>query len=218
MAMDLVRAVSRRLNSASAGSRTRPDALALNARLLSSASTKESPAATSPRKPAPPARVLSGIQPTGAPHLGNYFGALKNWVAMQSDPLFNGAPEHTISPGFETAASSATRRPLLYSIVDLHALTVPQSPAALRKSVLVTAAALLACGIDPRKSVLFRQSRVQMSIHVNASFIQFEYSFLICHSRAFAGSTAFRTDVAARLCNTIGRAATNASVEGWVGF
>ncbi|KAJ3299008.1 hypothetical protein HK104_010090 [Borealophlyctis nickersoniae] len=112
-----------------------------------------SDSATSPQKTEPPKpprkflpRTLSGIQPTGVPHLGNYLGALTNWVRMQADPV--GGQEGNVLPSH------------LYSIVDLHALTVPQEPAVLRKNVTDMAACFLACGIDPAKSILFRQSRV----------------------------------------------------------
>src|SRR2546428_663993 len=81
-------------------------------------------------------RVFSGIQPSGIVHLGNYIGALKNWVSMQ-----------------ET-------HDCLYCLVDLHAITVPQDPKELRESILRTAAATLAVGIDPKKSILFVQSDV----------------------------------------------------------
>ncbi|KAJ3023936.1 Tryptophan--tRNA ligase, mitochondrial [Thoreauomyces humboldtii] len=99
--------------------------------------------ASSPQVPAAksfPSRVLSGIQPTAVPHLGNYLGALDNWVRLQD--------------------STAAGTDVLYSIVDLHALTVPQDPAALRSNVRDMAACLLACGIREERSVLFRQSRV----------------------------------------------------------
>jgi tryptophanyl-tRNA synthetase len=81
-------------------------------------------------------RVFSGIQPTGIVHLGNYIGALKNWAAMQES------------------------HDCLYCIVDLHAITVPQDPAELKKRIRLTAANTLAAGIDPRKCVLFVQSDV----------------------------------------------------------
>lgn len=71
------------------------------------------------------------------PHLGNYLGALENWVALQQ------------------------RFPsVLYSIVDLHSITQPQDPAVLRGSILDMTASLLACGIDPERAVLFQQSQV----------------------------------------------------------
>ncbi|XP_015267374.1 PREDICTED: tryptophan--tRNA ligase, mitochondrial [Gekko japonicus] len=82
-------------------------------------------------------RIFSGIQPTGVPHLGNYLGALTSWVKLQEE------------------CSS-----VLFSIVDLHSLTVPRDPAVLRASILDVTAALLACGINPQKCILFQQSQV----------------------------------------------------------
>jgi tryptophanyl-tRNA synthetase len=81
-------------------------------------------------------RVFSGIQPTGVPHLGNYLGALRNWVAQQD-------------------AHDA-----FYCIVDLHAMTMPWDPQLLQRNTLEMAATLVACGIDPERSVVFRQSHV----------------------------------------------------------
>jgi len=81
-------------------------------------------------------RVFSGIQPTGVVHIGNYIGALKNWVAMQDS------------------------YDCVYCVVDLHAITVPQEPAEFHENILRTVATLLAVGIDPARSVLFIQSDV----------------------------------------------------------
>ncbi len=81
-------------------------------------------------------RIFSGVQPTGNLHLGNYLGAIKNWIALQDD--------------FEC----------IYCVVDLHAITVPQDPAVLRRSIREVAACLMASGINPEKSILFNQSRV----------------------------------------------------------
>jgi tryptophanyl-tRNA synthetase len=81
-------------------------------------------------------RILSGIQPTGDKHLGNYFGAIRRWVEQQDEA------------------------DCLYPIVDLHAITVPQDPDELRESTLNLAALLIACGIDPDRSTLFLQSHV----------------------------------------------------------
>jgi tryptophanyl-tRNA synthetase len=82
-------------------------------------------------------RVLSGIQPTaGSFHLGNYLGALRQWVRLQ-----------------DTVEA-------FYCVVDLHAITLPQDPAELRRSTLVSAAQLLALGVDPSRSTLFVQSHV----------------------------------------------------------
>ncbi|CAE6457063.1 tryptophanyl-tRNA synthetase [Rhizoctonia solani] len=88
----------------------------------------------------PPKTIFSGIQPTGIPHLGNYLGALVNWVHLQR----NSAP--------------ADR--LFFSIVGLHALTLPQDPVKLRQERLDTLAILLAIGLDPRRSVIFCQDQV----------------------------------------------------------
>jgi len=82
-------------------------------------------------------RVFSGIQPTGNIHLGNYLGAVKNWVAGQDEKINT------------------------FCIVDLHSLTVPQDPDDLRFQTRSLAAMLLACGIDPDKSALFIQSHVR---------------------------------------------------------
>ncbi|MSO75132.1 MAG: tryptophan--tRNA ligase [Alphaproteobacteria bacterium] len=82
-------------------------------------------------------RVFSGVQPTGNLHLGNYLGAIKNWVAMQAE------------------------YDCLYCIVDLHAITVPQDPAALRAATREVAAGLIAAGIDAKTSIVFNQSQVK---------------------------------------------------------
>lgn len=90
-------------------------------------------------------RVFSGIQPTGNVHIGNYLGAIKRWVASQ-DEYDN-----------------------IFCIVDLHALTVPQERAVLRRNVRELAGILFACGIDPEKSALFVQSHV--STHSELAWI-----------------------------------------------
>jgi tryptophanyl-tRNA synthetase len=85
-------------------------------------------------------RVVSGIQPTGNLHLGNYLGAIRNWVAMQ-DALADGSEA-------------------LFFLADLHALSQPHDPAGLYAGTLEMTAALVACGIDPDRSVLFNQAQV----------------------------------------------------------
>jgi tryptophanyl-tRNA synthetase len=85
-------------------------------------------------------RVVSGIQPTGNLHLGNYLGAIRNWAAMQ-DALEDGSE-------------------CLFFLADLHALSQPHDPAMLRQGTLEMTAALVACGIDPDRSVLFNQAQV----------------------------------------------------------
>lgn len=84
-----------------------------------------------------PPRVLSGIQPTaGSFHLGNYLGAVRQWVALQES------------------------HDAFYMVVDLHAITVPQDPAELRRNTRIAAAQLLAAGLDPERCTLFIQSHV----------------------------------------------------------
>ena len=82
-------------------------------------------------------RIFSGIQPTGRKHLGNYIGAITQYVAGQD------------------------RGEAIYCVVDLHAITVAYEPAALRESVYDTAATLLAAGLDPDRCIFFRQSDVR---------------------------------------------------------
>jgi tryptophanyl-tRNA synthetase len=90
-------------------------------------------------------RVLSGIQPTGRKHLGNYIGAIRHYVTDQD-------------------AHEA-----FYCIVDLHAITVPYDPAVLRENTLDTAATLLAAGLDPARCALFVQSRLHE--HAEAAWL-----------------------------------------------
>ena len=87
---------------------------------------------------APPVVIFSGIQPTGRKHLGNYIGAITQYVEGQD-----------------------RADPAIYCIVDLHAVTVPYQPAELRERTLDTAAILMAAGLDPDRCILFRQGDVQ---------------------------------------------------------
>lgn len=82
-------------------------------------------------------RIFSGIQPSGSTHLGNYLGAIRQWVKLQDE--YND---------------------VLYSVVDLHALTIHQAPLILRHNIRSTAVCMLACGVDPKKSIIFQQSQV----------------------------------------------------------
>jgi tryptophanyl-tRNA synthetase len=84
----------------------------------------------------PKPRVLSGVQPTGALHLGNWLGAIRNWVDLQDS------------------------HDTFFCVVDLHAITVPHRPEQLAEDTLSTAATYLACGIDPQRSTVFVQSQV----------------------------------------------------------
>lgn len=90
-------------------------------------------------------RVFSGVQPTGNIHLGNYLGALKQFVELQED------------------------HECIYCIVDMHAITVPQDPKELRKHILDVAALYLAIGVDPKKSIVYVQSDVPA--HAELSWI-----------------------------------------------
>ncbi|KAL1608971.1 Tryptophan--tRNA ligase, mitochondrial [Nothophoma quercina] len=85
--------------------------------------------------------VFSGIQPTGVPHLGNYLGALRQWVRLQDEA----APDTT----------------LLFSIVDLHAITIKQNPAELQQWRREMLASLLAVGLNPERCIIFAQSSVK---------------------------------------------------------
>jgi len=85
-------------------------------------------------------RIVSGIQPTGSLHLGNYLGAIRNWVRMQDE-----MPE-----GSEC----------LFFLADMHAISMPHEPAQLYAGTLELTAALVACGIDPKRSILFNQAQV----------------------------------------------------------
>lgn len=82
--------------------------------------------------------LFSGIQPTGEFHIGNYLGALKNWVDLQNSGEYN----------------------CIYSIVDLHAMTIDYDPKSYQEKIISNAIDLLSLGIDPKKSILFLQSQV----------------------------------------------------------
>lgn len=90
-------------------------------------------------------RIFSGIQPSGIPQLGNYLGAIRNWVNLQAD------------------------HECVFCLVDMHAITVWQEPAKLRSQTLTQAAILLAAGIDAQKHILFNQSAV--SAHARLAWI-----------------------------------------------
>lgn len=90
-------------------------------------------------------RVFSGIQPTGNLHLGNYLGAIRNWVRMQDS------------------------HDCVFCVVDLHAITVAQDPRALRAGIREMTAALIASGLDPDRCVLFNQSAVR--VHAELAWI-----------------------------------------------
>ena len=84
-------------------------------------------------------KIFSGVQPTGNLHLGNYLGAIKNFVQLNNDKKNN----------------------CVFCVVDLHAITVKQNPNELRNNIRETVATFIASGIDPKKSIIFNQSRVK---------------------------------------------------------
>ena len=98
-------------------------------------------------------RVVSGIQPTGNLHLGNYLGAIRNWVRMQ-DAMGEGDGAQAAEGG------SADKSIALFFLADMHAISMPHDPAELRRGTLEMAAALTACGIDANRSILFNQAQV----------------------------------------------------------
>jgi tryptophanyl-tRNA synthetase len=103
--------------------------------------------------------IFSGIQPTGIPHLGNYLGALREWVRLQNE--------------------STGDRKLLFSVVDLHALTVPQEASQLRQWRREIYAVLLAIGLDPKRSTIFFQSAVRISLDAVVAWgVLCDYVFL----------------------------------------
>jgi len=92
-------------------------------------------------------KIFSGVQPTGNLHLGNYLGAIKNFVELNNDK----------------------ENECIFCVVDLHAITVKQDPKELRDNIRETVATFLACGIDPAKSIIFNQSTV--AAHSEAAWI-----------------------------------------------
>ena len=92
-------------------------------------------------------KIFSGVQPTGNLHLGNYLGAIKNFVDLNND----------------------TQNECIFCVVDLHAITVSQNPKDLKSNIYETVATFIASGIDPKKSIIFNQS--QVSAHSEAAWI-----------------------------------------------
>ena len=80
-------------------------------------------------------KIFSGVQPTGNLHLGNYLGAIKNFVELQNEK----------------------ENECIFCVVDLHAITVKQDPKELKKNIRETVAIFIACGIDPTQSIIFNQ-------------------------------------------------------------
>ena len=92
-------------------------------------------------------KIFSGVQPTGNLHLGNYLGAIKNFVKLNDDP----------------------ENECIFCVVDLHAITVKQDPKKFKDNIYETVATFVASGIDPQRSIIFNQSKV--SAHSEAAWI-----------------------------------------------
>ena len=92
-------------------------------------------------------KIFSGVQPTGNLHLGNYLGAIKNFVKLNNED----------------------QNECVFCVVDLHAITVAQDPKKLKDNIYETVATFIACGIDPKKSIIFNQSSV--SAHSETAWI-----------------------------------------------
>ena len=92
-------------------------------------------------------KIFSGVQPTGNLHLGNYLGAIKNFVEL----------------------NNSNKNECIFCVVDLHAITVKQEPNELRNNIRETVASFIACGINPNKSIIFNQSSV--SAHCEAAWV-----------------------------------------------
>jgi len=140
------------------------------------AATEEATKASAP--PPPPIkkkirtrRILSGVQPTGSLHLGNYLGAIKQWVEFQDTGKF-AAAENLDGEEFKEEEEKSDVEVInenFFCVVDLHAITVPQDPSELEESTLASAALYIAAGIDPTKSKVFVQSHV--SAHAELAWL-----------------------------------------------
>lgn len=119
----------------------------------SSATDEEPP---KKKKPIRAERVLSGVQPTGSLHLGNYLGAIRQWVDFQNEDQYNDDGDVVPVENF-------------FCVVDLHAITMPHDPKELKESTLSSAALYVAAGIDPAKSKIFVQSHV--SAHAELAWL-----------------------------------------------
>jgi len=105
-------------------------------------------------------RIFSGVQPSGNLHIGNYLGAIANWVKLQDEPA---------STREDDRSSTRGGYELIFCVVDMHAITVPQDPEMLRKKTIEIAKIYLAAGIDPKKSSIFVQS--QISEHAELAWV-----------------------------------------------
>lgn len=132
--------------SVSGNASVRPSASAL---FMSTETAPNGEAAVEAKKKTRTRRILSGVQPTGSLHLGNYLGAIRQWVEFQ---------DNNLEPYEEEGIEYLTEN--FFCVVDLHAITMPHDPKELQESTLASAALYLAAGIDPEKSKVFVQSHV----------------------------------------------------------
>jgi len=103
-------------------------------------------------------RIFSGVQPSGNLHIGNYLGAIKNWVKLQDEP----APTRGDASSTRLDSTRQARGGFesIFCVVDLHAITISQDPKELKQKTLEVVKAYIAAGIDPKKSTIFVQSQV----------------------------------------------------------
>ncbi|KAL7534568.1 hypothetical protein ACHAXR_005957 [Thalassiosira sp. AJA248-18] len=139
-------------------------------RLFADAVTEDVKSAAPPpaKKKVRTRRILSGVQPTGSLHLGNYLGAIKQWVEFQNTGEFASA-ENLDGEEFTEDENVEVINENFFCVVDLHAITVPQDPGELEESTLASAALYIAAGIDPKKSKVFVQSHV--SAHAELAWL-----------------------------------------------
>ncbi|XP_011878448.1 PREDICTED: tryptophan--tRNA ligase, mitochondrial [Vollenhovia emeryi] len=125
-----------------------------------------------------PKRIVSGIQPTGSVHVGNYFGAIRRWVELQD-----------------------SGEAVLCTIADLHSITLPQNPKELRQNVLLMTATLIACGVDFKKSILFQQSDVLTHLGLYWILVNITTMARLAHLPQFKEKSEFLKNVPAGLYN-----------------
>ncbi|VDM73225.1 unnamed protein product, partial [Strongylus vulgaris] len=108
-----------------------------------------------------PELYFSGIQPTGVPHLGNYFGFIEPWIQLQKVRFWIfGCYSSSVGQPLSLESLPSTTKMVL-AIADQHAISLgPKAPKELRRNIRLMAMSLLACGVDPSRTLLFRQSSV----------------------------------------------------------
>lgn len=105
-------------------------------------------------------RILSGIQPTGSIHLGNYFGAIKQWIDLQQPQPLPSLIVQEKQTNDDSNEYKPKYLPPIFQIVDLHSLTMSNDPDKLRHNIFEITAVLIGCGIDPNCCLIFKQSSI----------------------------------------------------------